>query len=333
MTKEELEKYARENRKRLDAQEVKLGDVVKVLVGQFAGETGVIVSISACRNDYTDPYYEADMNCEVPDKYKCRSFIFPNNVIGGLSATDFEVIGNRASKQPSKEIKQGDKVRIANNAPSEYRYGFHYRLRTQESEVVELDDDGYMAAIVPMCVNDKDLWFQIPTKYLIKVDAEANEPTAPTIKVGDRVRCKNPIRLANSTDDDFIGTVTDAENGWFIVHMNNGAIFQTYHESDLELVQPKEQTEADEDARIRQMEAEIDEFRKAELDRVLHPEKYTTYEVTIDNVAMDWQRYTADLAHDIAVKIVNKNMDSEPEMVGEYAANVAKSVVEELKRK
>lgn len=47
----------------------------------------------------------------------------------------------------------------------------------------------------------------------------------------------------------------------------------------------------------------------------------------------DWDAYTADLAHDIAVKIVNKNMGSDPEKVGEYAVKVAKSVVEELKRK
>lgn len=93
----------------------------------------------------------------------------------------------KQTKIMNNEIKQGDKVRIANNAPSEYRYGFNYRLRTQENEVVELDDDGYMAAIVPMCVNDKDLWFQIPIKYLIKVDAEAKEAK---FKVGDRVCVK-----------------------------------------------------------------------------------------------------------------------------------------------
>ncbi len=55
----------------------------------------------------------------------------------------------------------------------------------------------------------------------------------------------------------------------------------------------------------------------------------------INNIAnnFDWDAYTADLAHDIAVKIVNKNMGSDPEKVGEYAVKVAKSVVEELKRK
>lgn len=100
--KEEYEKYARDHRKELDAQEVKLGDVVKVLVGQFAGETGIIVGISVCHNDYTDLYYEVDMNCEVPEKYKCRkTLITPNNVVGGVSAHEFKVLSpfNRQQKQ------------------------------------------------------------------------------------------------------------------------------------------------------------------------------------------------------------------------------------------
>ena len=156
------------------------------------------------------------------------------------------------------------------------------------------------------------------------------EPTAPTIKVGDVVRCKSPLRLKNSTDDDFIGTVTDAENGWFIVHMNNGAVFQTCNAVDLELVQPTEQ--AEEVARIRQLEAELDEFRKAELDRVLHPEKYHTYAVTIDNVAVDWQRYEADLAKEVAVKLSKPN-ENKPGYVADYAVSVAKAVVENLKKK
>ena len=110
-TKQELEAYALENRKRLDAQEVKLGDVVKVLRGRFAGEKGVIVGIIACGNDYTDPYYEVDMACEVPDKYKCRkTLITPNNVVGGFNACDFIVCGNRAPEKPTDEIKVGDRV-------------------------------------------------------------------------------------------------------------------------------------------------------------------------------------------------------------------------------
>ena len=96
-------------------------------------------------------------------------------------------------------------------------------------------------------------------------------------------------------------------------------------------VEPTEHTKAEEDARIRQKEAELEAFRKSELDRVLHPEKSHTYEVTVDNVAMDWQRYEADLAKEVALKVANKY--TEPKETAEYAVKVAKAVVEGLKRK
>lgn len=185
--KEECEKYARDHRKELDAQEVKIGDVVKVLVGQFAGETGIIVGISACYNDYTDPYYEVDMNCEVPEKYKCRKTLMtPNNVIGGLSAHEFEVIGNRAPKQPSMEIKQGDRVRVPKDAPKMYMCEDSI-LPLLECEVLEVETDN--ARIEP---KDPDGYLfkplTIPTKYLVKVDAEAKEAK---FKVGDRIKFKS----------------------------------------------------------------------------------------------------------------------------------------------
>lgn len=82
---------------------------------------------------------------------------------------------------------------------------------------------------------------------------------------------------------------------------------------------------------IRQREAELNEFAKEELDRVLHPEKYANYEATIDNVAVDWEKYTADLAKDVALKVANKYND--PEQAAEYAVKVAKAVAEGLKRK
>ena len=64
---------------------------------------------------------------------------------------------------------------------------------------------------------------------------------------------------------------------------------------------------------------------------VLYPEKSHTYEVTVDNVAMDWQRYEADLAKEIALKVANKYTD--PKEAAEYAVSVAQAVAEGLKRK
>lgn len=99
--------------------DVKLGDEVKMFKGLFAGETGTIVGIMACGNDYTDPYYEVDMNCEVPDKYKCRkTLITPNNVIGGVSANEFEVM----VKEPSDNKPTGGVKAVLSDAYwEEYR--------------------------------------------------------------------------------------------------------------------------------------------------------------------------------------------------------------------
>ena len=156
MTKEELERYARDNRKRLEAQEVKLGDVVEMLRGQFAGEKGVVVGIIAYGNDYTDPYYEVDMQCEVPDKYKCRkTLISPNNVVGGFSACEFVVCGNRAPKKPTDEIKVGDRVKFKSKEELEtmlepfFWWGIPI-FADKEAEIVNIPfEDDYRVDIDP----------------------------------------------------------------------------------------------------------------------------------------------------------------------------------------
>lgn len=86
-------------------QEINLGDAVKVLDGLFKDKTGVVVGKIAVGNDFDDPYYEVDMNCEVPEKYKCRkTLIGSNNVIGGVSAEGLEVVCPRNLQQPQRLI-------------------------------------------------------------------------------------------------------------------------------------------------------------------------------------------------------------------------------------
>lgn len=92
-------------------QEIKLGDTVKVLEGQFKYETGIVVGINTYDKDFDDPYYEVEMQCEVPNKYKCRkTLIGDNNVIGGLSADELEVLYSAKSQQqrliPKDYLKQ-----------------------------------------------------------------------------------------------------------------------------------------------------------------------------------------------------------------------------------
>lgn len=83
--------------------ELKLGDIIKVSKGEFAGKTGHVVGISTYDNDFTDPYYEVYMYCEVPEEYRCRKTLInainANHVIGGLSADELEVIYSAEAQQ------------------------------------------------------------------------------------------------------------------------------------------------------------------------------------------------------------------------------------------
>lgn len=298
MTKEELEQYARENRKRLDAQEVKIGDVVKVLVGQFAGETGIVVGIIACdESDYTDHYYDIALNCEVPEKYKCRkTLVTPNNVAGGFSAHDFEVIGNRAPIQPSNEIKVGDKVRVREDAPRMFRSGFNHVYTAYISKVLEVDDGN---AIIEMTMANMQCQERIviPTKYLVKVEQEKKEPK---FKVNDVVRT-----VFNETTHI---TAILGNGNYYLYGMGN-----EYPEDSLTLVEPytepTEQTEAE---------------KKPNVGSIKIP-------VEVDLTDGFWDAYTADLAKEVALKVANKYND--PKEVAEYAVSVAKVVAEGLKRK
>lgn len=344
--KEEYEKYARDHRKELDAQEVKLGDVVTVLVGHFAGEKGIIVGMIACdKSDYADPYYEIEMECDVPEEFRVRkTLIGQSRVIGGVEKRYLKVIGNRAPKEPSMEIKQGDKVRVSKDALLEtiknegIPTAREFTVTTLGGYYAEIKLKG---ALLPT-------YFCIPTKYLVKVDAEAKEAK---IKLGDIVRIKGNLHEPFCLDAGLPLEITNipphavSQKEWKVIKvenrrdcaghiytLNNGDSFIYNIPGDcLERAEPTEQTEAEEDAHIRQMEAEFDELRKAHLDRTLNPEEYYTYEVTIDNVAINWQSYKANLAKEVVLKVVNKYED--PKIAAEYAVSVAKAVVEGLKRK
>lgn len=74
----------------------------------------------------------------------------------------------------SNEIKQGDKVRVAKDAPSMFRSGFNHVYTAYISKVLEVDDGN---AIIEMTMANMQCQERIiiPTKYLVKVDAEAKE--------------------------------------------------------------------------------------------------------------------------------------------------------------
>lgn len=347
--KEEYEKYARDHRKELDAQEVKLGDVVTVLVGHFAGEKGVIVGMIACdKSDYADPYYEIEMECDVPEEFWVRkTLIGQSRVIGGVERRYLKVIGNRAPKKPSMEIKQGDKVRVSKDAPRMYLRGFDHIFTGVESVVSEVEDDNAVIIFNTDHINSQTT---IPTKYLVKVDAEAKEakfkkgdkvifiPTgkvkvvsrinansqyaitepngqsplcvretelapyiesnAPKFKVGDRVR---------NVKSDLCGIALSIEHGIVEVGIPYDKEKRYWNTDIVELFEPTEQTEAEK------------------------PNHTIKIPVEVDLTDSYWDAYAADLAKELALKVANRYND--PKEAAEYAVNLAKAVVEGLKRK
>lgn len=264
----------------------------------------------------------------------------------------------------SNEIKQGDKVRVSKDAPKVYVSGLDHVYLGVDSTVIEIEDGN---AVIRLNSGNTNVLFReiaIPTKYLVKVDAEAKEakfkvndvvrtifnetthitsvlengnyylygmeneypedsltlirsyaePTTPKVKAGDRVR---------NIESGLIGVVDK------IVYENivwvNGVDGKRYHwKSDkLELVEPTEQTEAEKkpyDGISEETANEISDMLEA-------------YAKALSGIAdsFDWQRYEADLAKEIAVKVANKYTD--PKEAAEYAVKVAEAVVAGLKRK
>lgn len=227
----------------------------------------------------------------------------------------------------SNEIKQGDKVRVSKDAPKIYtKDGFNLATK-MDFEVVEIEDE---CARIENADGILTMAYVLPIKYLVKVDAEAKEPKYPK---DDKV-CINNSSIKHGLRGEILTIIgVDVSDRTYYVQSRCMRSPIWLREDEISpYTEPTEQTEEEEDARIRQMEAELDEFRKEEIDRVLHPEK-PTFEVTIDDVAMNWQRYEADLAKEIVLKTVNSASDRRPMAIAEYATDVAKAVVEGLKRK
>ena len=210
----------------------------------------------------------------------------------------------------SNEIKVGDKVRVREDAPKLILGGCD--MSQIVCTVCCVDKD--IAAI--NVINDErselKVWI-VPTKYLVKVDAEAKEPK---IKFGDRVR---------NIESGLIGVVDKIVYG--NIAWVNGADGKRYHwkSDELELIEPTEQTEA---------EKSFEDQLRDVLNGVEHQDYGHPIQTAMINLDInDWDAYAADLAKEIALKVANKKMDNHPEEIGAYAVSVAKAVVEGLKRK
>lgn len=211
----------------------------------------------------------------------------------------------------SNEIKQGDKVRVSENAPKIYtKDGFNLATK-MDFEVVEIEDECARIENADMILT---MVYVLPTKYLVKVDAEAKEAK---YHKGDRIKFKNIYELQKVKDKSFRwtllmfaskeATITAVEdNGFYRVDIDPsiGGINDDMIERKVE---PTEQTEAEK------------------------PNHTIKIPVEVDLTDSYWDAYTADLAKELALKVANKFND--PKETADYAVSVAKAVVEGLKRK
>lgn len=223
----------------------------------------------------------------------------------------------------SNEIKVGDKVRVRKDAPRIYTQNcLNLSVHNIDFEVSNIEDG---------CANIKNedgiltIAYVIPTKYLVKVDAEAKEAK---IKLGDMVRIKGNLHEPFCLDADLHLEITNipphavSQKEWKVIKVVNrrdcaGHIYTLEHDDSfiynipedcVELVEPTEQTEVE----------------KPNIGSIKIPVK-----VDLDDTF--WDAYTADLAKEIALKVANKF--NTPLEVAEYAVSVAKTVMEGLKRK
>lgn len=193
------------------------------------------------------------------------------------------------------EIKQGDKVRVSKDIPQFYRRYNSYRVFEVEHQVVDIEDGIALLDSIP-----SKYVTTIPTKYLVKVDAEAKEAKEAKFKKGDRVR---------NIKSNECGIVHNLNNGVVEVGIPYVKPKRYWDTGIVELVPPAEQTEAE---------------KKPNVGSIKIP-------VEVDLTDSYWDVYAAHLAKEVALKVANKFND--PEQAAEYAVSVAKAVVEGLKRK
>lgn len=136
---------------------------------------------------------------------------------------------------------------------------------------------------------------------IVKVDAEAKEPK---IKVGDKVHVKGSVLLEGGVFS-IIGADYHEKLGWRY-ELNN---HEWYPGIDLEpYTEPTDQTEVE---------------KKPNVGSIKIP-------VEVDLTDSYWDAYAADLAKEVALKLVN---NENPDKIGEIAVSVAKAVAEGLKKK
>lgn len=215
----------------------------------------------------------------------------------------------------SNEIKQGDKVRVSKDVPELYTMYGATDWEAVESTVDKIDGD---AAFIKYFNEDIDefTYLVVPTKYLVKVDAEAKEAK---YHEGEKVRYNGYVYEVEG----LVGKDRYALKGLnFDLHEDMIAPYEPYTE-------PTEQTE----------KTDTDNFKKEaeewanEVSNAIKEFGDAACKIIIDahNEAY-WDAYTADLAKEL-VTILVRTRSNDLNKVAKMSVDIAKAVVEGLKRK
>lgn len=206
------------------------------------------------------------------------------------------------------KIKKGDKVRVSKDAPEMYIYPDSPGDR--DCECIVKDTDGDNAYIEPKEFGYFPFTSIIPTKYLVKVDAEAK------VKCGDAVLAMKTDQISPSSRAETfrrnVSIVTKIKDGIASLLFIDKYGENHHARTAVEFLQkvdsePAEHTEAE---------------KKPNIGSIKIP-------VEVDLTDSYWDAYAADLAKEIALKVATRY--NNPEETAEYAAKAAKHIVKHLK--
>lgn len=259
----------------------------------------------------------------------------------------------------SNEIKQGDKVRVREDAPRILRKVIPSKVFDEESKVVAIDSEMAVLWTEPIHKN------LIPPKYLVKVGAEKEAK----FKVGDKVVRKNvstvrTIISIDYVDDDedpaYYYNTVDSQGNNPMDFLESELILYTestpkYKKGDRVKICSKNA------ARFGCVGTILEVYDNGTVDvdfndyyvgghlysvDFIEPCTETTEQteaekkpnvgsikipVEVDLTDGFWDAYAAGLAKEVALKVANKF--NAPHEAADYAVKVAKSVVEGLKKK
>lgn len=269
----------------------------------------------------------------------------------------------------NNEIKLGDRVKVSKDAPRIYTPDWVDAMFDLVLKVTEVEDGNAMVEFAKR-TSYRTVLTAIPTKCLVKVDAEAKEAN---VKIGDKVVVHYPSgdRIGHIKEVMLDGTYDIDYGGGCTGHNITRQQIETYtapkfkvgdrvrFKNIYELQKVKDKSFrwmlvmfASKEATITAVED--NGFYRVDIDPSIgginddmieckvEPTEQTEAEkkpnigsikipVEVDLTDSYWDAYAADLAKEVVLKVANKF--NTPHEAAEYAVSVAKAVVEGLKKK